>query len=159
MHIIKVIPGEAEQLLFLVLLYMFRGLVVVTIQLFRILMMNTEFIHLEEKREEIWLSPMAKAPTTIEKSNKQHDNIKTPPKTLITQRLRTDLGRSVGVTAVTPLVWLNRFSSAQPSHSPNQNQTRDADSSQLLNLKSDSGTLICTSVHWMRVVSSHTDII
>ena len=46
----------------------------------------------------------------------QHDNIKTPPKTLITQRLRTYLGRSVGVTAVTPLVWLNRFTSDQPSH-------------------------------------------
>ena len=37
--------------------------------------------------------------------------IKTPPKTLITQRLWTDLGRSVGVTAVTPLVYLNRFTS------------------------------------------------
>ena len=48
----------------------------------------------------------------------QRDNIKTPPKTYttITQRLRTDLGRSVRVTAVTPLVWLNRFTSAQPSH-------------------------------------------
>ena len=59
---------------------------------------------------------MTKAPTPTEKSKKQRDNIKTPPKTLITQRLRTDLGRSVGVTAVTPLVWLNRFTSAQPSH-------------------------------------------
>ena len=49
---------------------------------------------------------------------KQRDNIKTPPKTSITQRLRTDLRRSVGVTAVTKLVWLNRFTSAQPSHSP-----------------------------------------
>ena len=47
---------------------------------------------------------------------KQRDNIKTPPKTLITQLLRTDLGRSVEVTAVTQLVWLNRFTSAQPSH-------------------------------------------
>ena len=26
----------------------------------------------------------------------------------VTQRLRTDLGRSVGVTEVTPLVWLNQ---------------------------------------------------
>ena len=33
-------------------------------------------------------------------------------KLLITQRLRTGLGRSVGVTKVTPLVWLNRFRSA-----------------------------------------------
>ena len=39
---------------------------------------------------------MTKAPTPTEKSNKQRDNTKTPPKTSITQRLRTDLGRSVG---------------------------------------------------------------
>ena len=57
-----------------------------------------------------------KPPTPTEQSKKQRDNIKTPPKTLITQLLRTDLGRSVGVTAVTQLVWLNRFTSAQPSH-------------------------------------------
>ena len=71
---------------------------------------------LQEKKEEIWLSPVTKTPTPTEKSKKQRDNIKTPPKTLITQLLRTDLGRSVGVTAVTQLVWLNRFTSAQPSH-------------------------------------------
>ena len=52
---------------------------------------------------------MSKTPTPTEQSKKQRDNIKTPPKTLITQLLRTDLGRSVGVTAVTKLVWLNRF--------------------------------------------------
>ena len=57
-----------------------------------------------------------KNPYTHEQFNKQHDNIKTPPKTLITQLLRTDLGRSVWVAAVTQLVWLNRFTSAQPSH-------------------------------------------
>ena len=39
----------------------------------------------------------AKAPTPIEKSKKKCDNTKTPPKTPITQRLRTDLGWSVGV--------------------------------------------------------------
>ena len=69
-----------------------------------------------EKKEEIWLSPVTKTLTPTEQSKKQRDNIKTPPKTLITQLLRTDLGRSVGVTAVTQLVWLNRFTSAQPSH-------------------------------------------
>ena len=37
---------------------------------------------------------------------------KTPPKFSITQRLRTDLGRLVGVTAVTPRMWLNRFPNA-----------------------------------------------
>ena len=55
----------------------------------------------KEKKEEIWLSPVTKTPTPTEQSKKQRDNIKTPPKTLITQLLRTDLGRSVGVTAVT----------------------------------------------------------
>ena len=47
----------------------------------------------------------AKAPTTTEKSKKQRDNTKTPPKTSITQRLRTDLGRSVRVTIATQLLW------------------------------------------------------
>ena len=60
----------------------------------------------------LWQKP----PTPTEQSKKQRDNIKTPPKTLITELLRTDLGRSVGVTAVTQLMWLNRFTSAQPSH-------------------------------------------
>ena len=41
---------------------------------------------------------MTKAPTPTEKSKKkkQRDNTATPPKTSIAQRLRTDLGRSVG---------------------------------------------------------------
>ena len=73
-------------------------------------------IRCKEKKEEIRLSPVTKTPTPTEQSKKQRDNIKTPPKTLITQLLRTHLGRSVGVTAVTQLVWLNRFTSAQPSH-------------------------------------------
>ena len=60
---------------------------------------------LKEKTEEIWLSPVTKNPTPTEQSKKHRNNIKTPPKTSITQLLRTDLGRSVGVTAVTQLVW------------------------------------------------------
>ena len=45
---------------------------------------------------------MTKAPTPTEKAKKHRDkHKKTPPKTSITQRLQTDLGRSVGVTAVT----------------------------------------------------------
>ena len=59
---------------------------------------------------------MTKAPTPTEKSKKQHDNTKTPPKSSITQRLRTDLGRSVGETIATKLVWLNRFAGSLPSH-------------------------------------------
>ena len=71
---------------------------------------------IKEKKEEIWLSPVTKTPAPTEQSKKQRDNIQTPPKTLITQLLRTDLGRSVGVTEVTQLVWLYRFTKAQPSH-------------------------------------------
>ena len=47
---------------------------------------------------------MTKAPTPTEKSKKQRENTNTQPKTLITQRLRADLGR-VGITIVTQLVW------------------------------------------------------
>ena len=43
----------------------------------------------------------------------------TPQKSLITQRLRTDLGQSVGVTTATKLAWLTGLR-AQPSHSPQQ---------------------------------------
>ena len=70
----------------------------------------------EEKKEDIWLSHMTKAPKPTEKSRKQSDNTSTPPKTLTTKRLRTDLGRSVWVTIATQLVWLNRFTGSQPSH-------------------------------------------
>ena len=56
----------------------------------------------------MWLSPTTKAPTPTEKSKKQLDNIKNATKTLIRQRLRTNLGRPVGVTAVTPLVLFNK---------------------------------------------------
>ena len=70
----------------------------------------------QEKKEEIWLSPVTKAPTPTEKSKKQRDNIKNATKnfdyTTIADRLRT-VSR---VTAVTALVWLNRFTRAQPSH-------------------------------------------
>ena len=61
---------------------------------------------------------MTKAPTPTEKSKKQRDNTKMPSKTSITQRLRTNLGRSVGVTIATQLVWFNRFTGSQPSHQP-----------------------------------------
>ena len=58
-----------------------------------------------EKKEEIWHIPMTKAPTPTEKSKKQRDNTKPPPKASITQRLRTYLERSVWVTTATRLVW------------------------------------------------------
>ena len=58
---------------------------------------------------------MTKAPTPTEKSKKQGNNIKHATKnfdyTTIADRLRT----VSWLIAVTPLVWLNRFTSAQPS--------------------------------------------
>ena len=59
---------------------------------------------------------MTKVLISKEKPKKQRDNTQMPPKTSITQRLRTDLGRSVGVTTATQLVWLNWFTEFQPSH-------------------------------------------
>ena len=60
---------------------------------------------------------MTNTPALTEKSKKHRDNIKKRHQKLrLHKRLRTDLGRSVGATAATPLVWLNRFTSAQPSH-------------------------------------------
>ena len=61
---------------------------------------------------------MTKARTHTEKSKKRGDNTKTSPKALITQRLSTELGRSVGVTIATQLVWLNQFTVSKPSHKP-----------------------------------------
>ena len=74
------------------------------------------FLTNQEKKEKIWLSPMKKDPTPTEQSKKQSDNRKTPSSTKITQRLRTDLGRSVGVTKTAKLVVLNRITGPQPSH-------------------------------------------
>ena len=62
-----------------------------------------------DKKEEIWLSPMTKAPTPTEMSKGAVTTQTTPQKSSIKQRLRTDLGRSVGVTTATQLVWLTWF--------------------------------------------------
>ena len=65
----------------------------------------------KRKRSEsvLWQKPLHS-----QKNPKIIETIQKPPQeTSIIQRLRTDLGRSVGVTAVTPLVWLNRFTKAQ----------------------------------------------
>ena len=56
---------------------------------------------------------MTKAPSPAEMSKGQSDNTNNATKSLITQRLRTDLGRSVGVTTATQLVWFTGFTSAQ----------------------------------------------
>ena len=60
---------------------------------------------------------MTKALKPTEMSNAQHANTKIS----ITHRLRTDLGRSDGVTTVIQLVWLTVVRT-KPSHSLQQGQ-------------------------------------
>ena len=62
---------------------------------------------------------MTKDPTPTEMSKGQSDKTNNATKSSITQRLRTDLGRSVGVTTATQLVWLTGLR-AQPSHCPQE---------------------------------------
>ena len=56
-----------------------------------------------------------KNPYTNGKFENQWTTQNIPPKTSITQRLRTDLGRPVGVTTVIQPVWLNWFTGTKPS--------------------------------------------
>ena len=63
---------------------------------------------------------MTKASPPAEMSKRQSQKVTTqttPQKSSITQRLRTDLERSVGVTTATKLVWLTGLRT-QPSHFP-----------------------------------------
>ena len=81
----------------------------------------------------------------------------TPPKSSIKQQLRTDLGRSVGVTTATQLVWLTWFT-GPPSHSPqqpcNQKNTQELLPSQKLKSKilifsfRSRGNLFCKGTLW-----------
>ena len=66
---------------------------------------------------------MTEAPalTELQKDKWRHKNA---AKTLISQRLLTDLGRSVGMTTATQMVWLNRLTGSKPSHSPQQSCNR-----------------------------------
>ena len=66
-------------------------------------------MHVYERKEEIWLSLVTKAPTATESQKGKMTTQITPQKSSITQRLRTDLGRSVEVTTATQLVWLTWF--------------------------------------------------
>ena len=79
---------------------------------------RTKGVSCKEKRKRsdsaLWQKPLHRQKNP--KSNVTTQ--RTPPKTSITQRLRTDLGRSAGVTKATQLVWLNRFTGSQPSHLP-----------------------------------------
>ena len=58
----------------------------------------------EEKKEDIWLGPMTKAPTPPEKSKKQRDNIKTATKNFDYKKIANQL------------VWLKRLMGSEPSH-------------------------------------------
>ena len=58
---------------------------------------------------------LKKPPTPTEKAKRQRDNTQTQPKTSITQRLRTDLGRSVGVISAIQQKLLNRPTGSQTS--------------------------------------------
>ena len=62
------------------------------------------FIERKRKRSDsvLWQKPLYQQKC----EKRQHDNTKTSPKSSITQRLRTDLGRSDGVATVIQPVWL-----------------------------------------------------
>ena len=59
---------------------------------------------------------MTKAPTPTEMSKGQSDNTNNATKSSIKQRLRTHLGRSVGVTTATQLVWLTGLRAHLPTN-------------------------------------------
>ena len=70
----------------------------------------------KNKKEEIWPSPMTKASTPTEMSKGQVTTQATSQKSSIKQRLRTDLGRSVGVAKATQLVWLSGLRAHLPTN-------------------------------------------
>ena len=75
------------------------------------------FIGLREKGRDLTQSYDKKPYTSMSKG--QSDNTNNSTKSSIPQLLRTDLGRSFGVTTTTQLVWLTGLR-AQHSHSPQQ---------------------------------------
>ena len=75
-----------------------------------------KYIQLKEKKEEIWLSPMTKPLRQQKCQNGKVTTQTTPQKSSIKQRLRTDLGRSVGVTTATQLVWLTGLRAHLPTN-------------------------------------------
>ena len=70
----------------------------------------------EVKKEEIWLSPsfLGQKPLQIQENPKS--NITTQKRHQKIWLSRTNLGRSVGETTATQLVYLDRFKGFQPSH-------------------------------------------
>ena len=85
------------------------------------------------KRRRILTQSFDKSPYTNRKVKRAKSQHKTkPPKSSITQRLRTDLGRWIGVSTATQLVWFTGLR-AQPSNSPQQ--PCDQDGTHLKNCK------------------------
>ena len=87
-------------------------------KLFVIFIIHVSVIQFVAQREKgrVLTRSYDKSPYTHRKKKYKRDNTQTQPKTSIIQRLRFDLGRSVRVTIVTQLVWLNRFKGSQPFH-------------------------------------------
>ena len=69
----------------------------------------------QEKKRDVTQSH-DKSPYPNRKLKKKSVNIKTPQTTSITQRLRTNVGRSVGEARAIQLVWLKPITGSQPSH-------------------------------------------
>ena len=69
------------------------------------------------KEKNTWLSPITKVLTPTENSKRNVITQKHHKKS-ITKRLRTDLGRSVGVTTSIQLVWLKLFTGSKPFNQP-----------------------------------------
>ena len=70
-----------------------------------------------KKKRKRYVSVLLQKPFHQQKTPKSKVTTpKTRQKTSISQRLRTNSGRSDGVTTATQLVWLNCFSASRPSH-------------------------------------------
>ena len=64
---------------------------------------------MQEKKDNIWLSLMTKAPTPTEMSKGQSDNTNNATKKFDYTAVADDFERSVGVTKVIQVVWLTWF--------------------------------------------------
>ena len=73
------------------------------------------YLTIKEKRKRSDSVLLQKPLHQKKKSKTQHDKTKTPQQTSITQRLRTDLARLVGVMTASQRVWLIRFRGSQNS--------------------------------------------
>ena len=89
------------------------------------------------------------SPYTYRKIKNQSETTKTPPKTPITQRLLTILGRSVWVSTASQLVWLNRWTGSQSFHSEQHLWNRRYD---------HAGITLHSAESWIRVITKENNI-